>query len=418
MADTPSPNSLDNLSGPEFADMLGEALQARQEQRVQQRPLRSSQGSGAASAGDTFALPGGELPAARAPAGALGADVISVSDTEELPPGAVGPPERSDLPHESPPSAAQMERRYTQLAALADYYARLSLWEDEANFVPPDQRTPPPALAPELRQLDAFARSVPLQDGVDAPRGGPLPNEATEALAARVRAACLERREELPEGLLADLDDYYQRLRSWEDEANFVPAHQRTAAPQVSQAVRDFGRTGLRTRRGGPDSPPTDSEAPTPPSPTFMAGVEAGIQAAQQEEDWATPEGSPIHGVSSQDTRPLFYSSPDGEVLVSGVPCYTDEQRGAGAADSSQGAGGCTDAAAPPLHTAEVVLPTQLGESDASRSERLSHLVNAAMRAAIGHTALHGPIPGLARMRPGAETPPTSGSSSEAELDW
>eukprot|EP00971_Amphidinium_carterae_P303907 6038863-Amphidinium_carterae.1 len=112
-----------------------------------------------------------------------------------------------------------------------------------------------------------------------------------------------------------------------------------------------------------------------------MAGVEAGTQAARLEEAWATPEGSPMHSLPQGETRPLFYSSPDGEVLVSGVPCFTDEQRAA--ASSSQAACGCTDAATAPLHSAEVILPTRLSESDASRSERLTQLVNAAMRATL-----------------------------------
>eukprot|EP00971_Amphidinium_carterae_P197525 3920231-Amphidinium_carterae.1 len=76
------------------------------------------------------------------------------------------------------------------------------------------------------------------------------------------------------------------------------------------------------------------------------------------------------------------------------------------------------DAAAPPPHSVEVTLPTRLQESDGSRSERLNQLVSAAMRAAIGHTALYGPIPGLERTRPGAETPPSSASSSDEDLQW
>eukprot|EP00971_Amphidinium_carterae_P309754 6155612-Amphidinium_carterae.2 len=170
-------------------------------------------------------------------------------------------------------------------------------------------------------------------------------------------------------------------------------------------------------RRGGPDSPPTDSEAPTPPSPAYMAGLEAGTQAAGLEAALATPEGCHAQSLAEGEI-PLYYSSPDGEVLVSGVPCYTDEQRNAGASASSQGVGGCTDAAATPPHSAEVTLPTRLDESDASRSVRLSQLVNEAVRSAVGHTALHGPLPDLERIRPGAETPPTSGSSSGDELGW
>eukprot|EP00971_Amphidinium_carterae_P183156 3634710-Amphidinium_carterae.1 len=255
LGDTPTPNPLDAQSAPEFLEMLGSSLQARQEQRSCTWLEQPATGSGASSAPPVAPSPGRVCPSSeRAPEGAREVDVVSVSDSEASPPGEAGTLEGAGPTSAVPTAPTAAASRTTLLTALADYYSRLSLWEDEANFVPHEQRGPPPVLAPELRELDAFARGVPLHDGPEAPRGGPLPNEATEALAARVRAASLERREELPEGLLADLDDYYQRLRLWEDEAGFVPAFRRTPAPDVSPALREFACTGLQRRGGGPDS--------------------------------------------------------------------------------------------------------------------------------------------------------------------
>eukprot|EP00971_Amphidinium_carterae_P314916 6260176-Amphidinium_carterae.2 len=49
------------------------------------------------------------------------------------------------------------------------------------------------------------------------PKAWPFSAEYTEALEARLHASNLDRAEEIPENLLADLDDYYNRLRLWEE---------------------------------------------------------------------------------------------------------------------------------------------------------------------------------------------------------
>eukprot|EP00971_Amphidinium_carterae_P126881 2513874-Amphidinium_carterae.1 len=64
-----------------------------------------------------------------------------------------------------------------------------------------------------------------------------------------------------------------------------------------------------------------------------------------------------------EPASPLYYSSPSGEVRVSQLPCYTDEQREAGAASSSNSAGGDLEVAAQPCYCMEVTLPTPLRES-------------------------------------------------------
>eukprot|EP00971_Amphidinium_carterae_P301408 5988701-Amphidinium_carterae.1 len=68
------------------------------------------------------------------------------------------------------------------------------------------------------------AEPVTTQDGQGGPETAPseqtLPpfsGDYTAALEARLHAANLDRAEEIPENLLADLDDYYTRLRLWEE---------------------------------------------------------------------------------------------------------------------------------------------------------------------------------------------------------
>eukprot|EP00971_Amphidinium_carterae_P304230 6045592-Amphidinium_carterae.1 len=75
------------------------------------------------------------------------------------------------------------------------------------------------------------------------------------------------------------------------------------------------------------------------------------------------------------------------------------------------------DAPAAPLFDLEVTLPTRMRESNESRTDRINELVSSAMQAAIAQTAMHGPISGLERTRPGAETP-LSISSEEDVLQW
>eukprot|EP00971_Amphidinium_carterae_P323102 6421333-Amphidinium_carterae.1 len=72
--------------------------------------------------------------------------------------------------------------------------------------------------------------------------------------------------------------------------------------------------------------------------------------------------------------RPLYYSSPSGEVRVSSLPCYTDEQREARATSSTDAAGGDMDVTAGPAYDVEVTFPTRLRESEQSRTNRLNEL--------------------------------------------
>eukprot|EP00971_Amphidinium_carterae_P157157 3115259-Amphidinium_carterae.1 len=73
----------------------------------------------------------------------------------------------------------------------------------------------------------------------------PLPDGFVEDLEARLHAANLDRSEEIPENLLADLDRYYNSLRLWERNGGVDNAS--LPAPELPQALRGWD-IALRSR--------------------------------------------------------------------------------------------------------------------------------------------------------------------------
>eukprot|EP00971_Amphidinium_carterae_P344359 6484717-Amphidinium_carterae.1 len=74
---------------------------------------------------------------------------------------------------------------------------------------------------PPVRSSEANLAPPPGQEGPETSQAAappwPLTVEGRAALEARLHASNMDRSEEIPENLLADLDDYYTRLRLWEE---------------------------------------------------------------------------------------------------------------------------------------------------------------------------------------------------------
>eukprot|EP00971_Amphidinium_carterae_P027247 536739-Amphidinium_carterae.1 len=122
--DTAQPNSLDALSPQAFGQVLHSVQHASQVLR--DHPLL----------GEVFRRETGETPSERTeeveaagrgrPVDAtLESDIFTISDTTES--------------HRDEAGRALEGLPTPSVEALADYYTRLSLWKDEANFVPPEQ---------------------------------------------------------------------------------------------------------------------------------------------------------------------------------------------------------------------------------------------------------------------------------------
>eukprot|EP00971_Amphidinium_carterae_P101128 2000463-Amphidinium_carterae.2 len=246
----------------------------------------------------------------------------------------------------------------------------------------------------------------------------PFSGDYTAALEARLRAANLDRAEEIPENLLADLDDYYTRLRLWEEAGGVDNAS--APEPELPHALRGWDVILRSVHAGGGLEVSPQEEASPSRSPDFEAGYSAGVQAARLEEGEG-PESLPSQHTQFPDgDLPLYYSSPHGEVRVSpaasGEPDPEEAPEGSLSVSESRGS---TDAAEASLFSVEIILPTNSAESDVHRSVRLNRLLSDALRTAISQTERMGPHPGLDEIRPGAiEIDSQSSHSSEDVLQW
>eukprot|EP00971_Amphidinium_carterae_P307109 6103475-Amphidinium_carterae.1 len=147
-----------------------------------------------------------------------------------------------------------------------------------------------------------------MEEGEGEP--SPLPEGFVEDLEARLHAANLDRSEEIPENLLADLNRYYNSLRLWERKGGADSAS--LPAPELPQALRGWD---IALRRSRFSTCPVEEmdDASSIRCGDYAEGYQAGVEAARQEAEEG-PEAQPTQGSElSEESLPFYYSSPHGE---------------------------------------------------------------------------------------------------------
>eukprot|EP00971_Amphidinium_carterae_P010728 211978-Amphidinium_carterae.1 len=270
-----------------------------------------------------------------------------------------------------------------------------------------DTRTGEENLAPPQNAAD--------HTEVDEGEPSSLPDGFVADLEARLHAATLDRTEEIPENLLLDLDRYYNSLRTRERSGGVENAS--LPAPGLPQA---FGGLDMAFPSRLSTCPVEEMGTPSSiRSGDFAEGYQAGVEAARQEAEEEVDTYPAPGGELSEESLPLYYSSPHGEVRV--VPTAPErpepDAEPSGSLSVSE-TRGTTDDGDESLFSVEVTLPSAVTETNEQRNARLEQLMADALRAAIRQTARSGPLPGLEEMRPGVADSDSQSSHSSGSLQW
>eukprot|EP00971_Amphidinium_carterae_P215009 4267096-Amphidinium_carterae.1 len=275
------------------------------------------------------------------------------------------------------------------------------------HWDPASTRTSEENLAPPQAPADQMA--------VGEGEPSPLPDGFVEDLEHRLQASNLEGTEEIPENLLADLNRYCNSLRLGERNGGVDNAS--LPAPEPPQELR--GRdTALRSRQS--TCPVEEMGTPSSSrSGDFAEGYQAGVEAARLEEEGGL-EPHPTQGSGlSEESLPLYYSSPLGEVRVS--PTASGEPDPEAAPSGSLTVSeprGTTDDGDESLFSVEIILPTTEAETNEQRTVRLNQLMVDALGEAIRQTTRSGPLPGLEEIRPRVVEIDSQSSHSSGSLQW